>query len=119
MLKSGTRIKSNDDTAILEEADIVLVRPVPTFCSRSMLILGKTTYYEVSKSYPKAIVPPSKVTAQQKDQWWREFYEKASLSQPLTTQNVPQDIIGSQSTPSAYDFLEIEDSRPNRPGYFC
>lgn len=57
--KAGSRFKSNDDAGFLEEADIVL-----------------TTYYEVSKSYPKAVIPPSKVTAKQKDEWWRDFYEK-------------------------------------------
>lgn len=57
--KAGSRFKSNDDAGFLEEADVVL-----------------TTYYEVSKSYPKAIIPPSKVTAKQKDDWWKEFFEQ-------------------------------------------
>lgn len=61
MYKAGNRIKSNDDAAILEDADIIL-----------------TTYYEVCKSYPKAVIPPSKVSAKQKDEWWKEFYEEAS-----------------------------------------
>ena len=39
---------------------------------------SKTTYHEVSKSYPKAIIPPEKVSAISKEKWWREFYDKAS-----------------------------------------
>ena len=57
--KAGNRIQSNDDIAYLEESDIVL-----------------TTYYEVSKSYPKAVIPPEKVTAHQKEEWWRDHYEQ-------------------------------------------
>jgi SNF2 family DNA or RNA helicase len=57
--KAGNRIKSNDDAGFLEEADVVL-----------------TTYYEVAKSYPKAIVPAEKVSAKQKEDWWREYYEQ-------------------------------------------
>ena len=57
--KAGNRIKSNDDAAFLQDADVVL-----------------TTYYEVAKSYPKTIIPAEKVTASQKEQWWREHYEQ-------------------------------------------
>lgn len=53
------RVNSNDSIAILESADIVL-----------------TTYHEVCRSYPKADIPPSKTTAAQKDEWWREYYEQ-------------------------------------------
>lgn len=31
-------------------------------------------YYEVSRSYPKAVVPTELVTARQKDEWWEDFY---------------------------------------------
>lgn len=57
--RSGSRMKSNDTEAMLEEADIVL-----------------TTYYEVCKSYPKVVLPASLTTAQQKDSWWRAYYEE-------------------------------------------
>ena len=50
-----SRINSNNNMDLLEQADIVL-----------------TTYSEVLKSYPKSDVPPNLVTAAQKDEWWTE-----------------------------------------------
>lgn len=57
--RAGFHIGSSDLTSLLEQADIVL-----------------TTYHEVSKSYPKAIVPAHLVTSQQKDAWWQEYFAK-------------------------------------------
>lgn len=57
--RAGNRIQSNNTEAVLSEADIVL-----------------TTYHEVAKSYPKANVPANLVTAEQKDDWWREHFEQ-------------------------------------------
>lgn len=51
--RAGHKIQTNDPLGMFENADIVL-----------------TTYYEVSKSYPKAVVPPNLVTAAQKDAWY-------------------------------------------------
>ena len=57
--RAGNRLNSNDPAGVLEGADIVL-----------------TTYHELSRSYPKAVVPPNLVTGLQKDAWWRDFYER-------------------------------------------
>ena len=57
--RAGHRINSNDILGMLEEADVVL-----------------TTYNEVSKSYPKPIIPPHITTALHKDRWWSAFYEE-------------------------------------------
>ncbi|KAF2772880.1 P-loop containing nucleoside triphosphate hydrolase protein [Teratosphaeria nubilosa] len=59
LYKSGFRILGNNVIESLEQADIVL-----------------TTYYEIAKSYPKAIVPPNLVTAGQKDAWWKQHFDE-------------------------------------------
>ncbi|KAK5741929.1 hypothetical protein LTR17_003677 [Elasticomyces elasticus] len=56
---SGHRLSSSNNIETMEKADIVL-----------------TSYHEISRSYPKAIIPPQFVTAKQKDEWWRDHYEK-------------------------------------------
>ena len=58
--RAGHRLSGNVqmDLELIESADIVL-----------------TTYNEVSSSYPKVVLPAELVTAQQKDEWWRKWYE--------------------------------------------
>ncbi|KAK3684392.1 hypothetical protein LTR37_020327 [Vermiconidia calcicola] len=55
---SGSRVQSNDIEDMLQSADIVL-----------------TTYTEVCRSYPKAVMPSHLVTASQKDTHWRHLWE--------------------------------------------
>lgn len=59
--RAGFRLSPDEATAkrCIEEADICL-----------------TTYYDICKSYPKAVVPAELTTAAQKDQWWKGFYEE-------------------------------------------
>ncbi|KAH9827589.1 SNF2 family N-terminal domain [Teratosphaeria destructans] len=59
LYKSGSRILSNHVIESLEQADVVL-----------------TTYYEIAKSYPKAVVPTNLVTPGQKDAWWKQHYDE-------------------------------------------
>lgn len=56
---SSAQIKSNQELEELCECDIVL-----------------TTYQKVIRSYPKAEIPAELTTAESKNAWWREFYEK-------------------------------------------
>lgn len=56
---AGIKLGLNNVKKTLEGADIVL-----------------TTYSAVCKSYPKVDVPVDCVTAQQKNDWWKEHYEK-------------------------------------------
>ncbi|KAK5160796.1 hypothetical protein LTS14_001809 [Recurvomyces mirabilis] len=56
---AGYRVNSNDALELLGSADIVL-----------------TTYHEVCRSYPKAVIPPHLTTAAQKDVFWKEKYER-------------------------------------------
>ncbi|KAI5363033.1 putative helicase, Zinc finger, RING-type, Zinc finger, RING/FYVE/PHD-type [Septoria linicola] len=58
--RAGHRLSSSDIEAkeAIEQANICL-----------------TTYQEICKSYPKAAVPANLVTAAQKDQWWKKFFE--------------------------------------------
>ena len=55
--RAGHRITSDDPCGIMEDADIVL-----------------TTYTEVSKSYPKVVIPPHLITAKAKDAWWTKHW---------------------------------------------
>ena len=57
--RAGHRLESNDILNVFENSDILL-----------------TTYTEVNASYPKAIIPPHLTTAQAKDEYWRDFYER-------------------------------------------
>lgn len=56
---AGHRVTSNNTLDLLESADIVL-----------------STYSEVCRSYPKAVIPPNLVTAKEKDDWWKDYYEE-------------------------------------------
>ncbi|KAK4574889.1 hypothetical protein LTR86_001731 [Recurvomyces mirabilis] len=56
---AGHRVNSNDASELLGGADIVL-----------------TTYHEVCRSYPKAVIPPHLTTAAQKDAFWKEKYNR-------------------------------------------
>lgn len=56
--RAGHRIESNMTREILQEADIVL-----------------TTYHELARSYPKAVVPTQLTTASQKEAWWKEHFD--------------------------------------------
>ncbi|KAI7089867.1 hypothetical protein KC356_g2039 [Hortaea werneckii] len=42
--------------------------------SESHIVLS--TWYELQKSWPKAVPPPELVTAEQKDAWWKDHLEK-------------------------------------------
>jgi SNF2 family DNA or RNA helicase len=53
------QIKSNQEVEELMECDIVL-----------------TTYTQVQKSYPKAEIPAEYTTAEQKNEWWKNYYAK-------------------------------------------
>ncbi|KAK5730743.1 hypothetical protein LTR15_000681 [Elasticomyces elasticus] len=55
---SGHRLSTSNNIETMEKADIVL-----------------TSYHEICRSYPKAIIPPQFVTAKQKNDWWTEHYE--------------------------------------------
>lgn len=55
---SSAKLKGNQELEMLTECDIVI-----------------TTYTQVSKSYPKAEIPSKYVTAEQKLEWWKEYYE--------------------------------------------
>lgn len=57
--KAGSRLESNDTVETLSKFDIVL-----------------TTYYEVRSSYPKAEVPIELQTSEEKNAWWREYFEQ-------------------------------------------
>jgi len=57
--RPGARVRSNNPVKVLEGADVVL-----------------TTYTEVCRSYPKAVIPPELVTAKQKADWWTSYYEQ-------------------------------------------
>lgn len=56
---TSAKIKASEVLDILQECDIVL-----------------TTYTQVCKSYPSSEIPAEYVTAEQKQQWWEEHYEK-------------------------------------------
>ncbi|KAK4895443.1 hypothetical protein LTR27_006507 [Elasticomyces elasticus] len=56
---AGHRLSTSNNIETMEKADIVL-----------------TSYHEISRSYPSAIIPPQLVTAKQKDDWWKDHYEK-------------------------------------------
>jgi len=56
---SAAQLRSNQEVEELMECDIVL-----------------TTYTQVQKSYPKAEIPPEYTTAEQKNEWWKNYYEK-------------------------------------------
>ncbi|RMY14448.1 hypothetical protein D0868_01442 [Hortaea werneckii] len=42
--------------------------------SESHIVLS--TWYELQKSWPKAVPPPELVTAEQKNAWWKDHFEK-------------------------------------------
>nr|POE51910.1 calcium-binding mitochondrial carrier sal1 [Quercus suber] len=54
---AGSRIQSNNVVELLEQADIVL-----------------TTYHEVSRSYPKVVIPVSLSTPASKNEYWDKHY---------------------------------------------
>lgn len=56
---ASAQLKSNQELEELMECDIVL-----------------TTYHQVQKSYPKAEIPAEYTTAEQKNEWWKTYYEK-------------------------------------------
>jgi len=56
---ASAQIKSNQELEELMECDIVL-----------------TTYTQVQKSYPKADIPAEYTTADQKNGWWKNHYER-------------------------------------------
>jgi SNF2 family DNA or RNA helicase len=56
---ASAQLKSNQELEELMECDIVL-----------------TTYTQVQKSYPKADLPAEYTTAEQKNEWWKNHYEK-------------------------------------------
>jgi SNF2 family DNA or RNA helicase len=59
--RAGNRLTDDLNKTVnrkIEEADICL-----------------TTYSEICRSYPKAIVPTNLTTAAQKDAWWNDYYE--------------------------------------------
>lgn len=47
---------------------------VPEFLARFDAVL--TTYYEVQQSYPKTDLPLELQTAEEKNAWWKEYYEE-------------------------------------------
>ncbi|KAK5688470.1 hypothetical protein LTS10_000448 [Elasticomyces elasticus] len=55
---AGHRLSTSNNIETMEKADIVL-----------------TSYHEICRSYPKAIIPPQFVTAKQKNDWWTDHYE--------------------------------------------
>lgn len=83
--RAGSRLASNNNMELLEGADIVLTVRTLHHLVGTLLKLGDIadpaalltqTYHEVSRSYPKPIMPTGLVTAAQKDAWWKEYYEQ-------------------------------------------
>lgn len=56
---ANSQVLGNEQIEMLLECDVVL-----------------TTYTQVSKSYPKAEPPAKYVTAEQKLEWWKKYYEE-------------------------------------------
>ncbi|KAB2573725.1 SNF2-related protein [Lasiodiplodia theobromae] len=57
--KAGSRPETHDPVETISKFDIVL-----------------TTYYEVRNSYPKAEVPIELQTSEEKNAWWKEYFEQ-------------------------------------------
>ncbi|KAK3619865.1 hypothetical protein LTR56_023759 [Elasticomyces elasticus] len=56
---AGHRLSTSNNIETMEKADIVL-----------------TSYHEICRSYPSAVIPPQYVTAKQKNAWWEEHFHQ-------------------------------------------
>lgn len=56
---ASAQIRSNQEIEELCEADVIL-----------------TTYHQVLKSYPRAEIPTELTSAEEKNEWWKTYYEK-------------------------------------------